>query len=154
MALVIKLNYEIGCILICSEKNTMNKMLIIFLISLTSLLFYLQILSRFYPLEINEPHVQIYHNETHDLAIVKFVDHPPWCHSRFFHADYINKTIVLHEYYVPFRFGSKPIHQHTELVLKNPGNGSYRVYSENSYLGTIIFFNNTISWNPRDVETK
>ncbi|MDO4859234.1 MAG: hypothetical protein Q4A17_14975 [Thermoguttaceae bacterium] len=134
----------------------MHKNLIYLLIVLNSITCYLLALSQIYPIVTPIPQIHIYNNGIDSRAIVKFLDHPPWCHSRFFNADYDydNKKIVLHEYYIPFLFLSKPINQHCELVIKASPDGEYKVYSGNIHIGNLIFFNETITWNPLNIKNQ
>lgn len=134
----------------------MSKILIFCLIVLNFLFAYLLIMSRFYALEEVFLRIAIYKNETASRAIVEFQDHPPWCHSRFFNADYDydHKTIILNEYFMPFHPLSKPLNQRCELVLDPIMDGKFRVYSAKLYLGDIIFSNGTVTWNPAENEGK
>ena len=116
---------------------------------LNFLLVYLLVMARFFPLEPGgTPRIVIYQHGEEFRAIVEFVDHPPWCHSRFYDADYDyeRKTITLQEYYVPFHPFSKPIQQHCELVLRGAVPGSYKVYLGKRFLGDIQFSNGKIIW--------
>jgi hypothetical protein len=93
------------------------------------------------------PELVIVNAEQGNFVLVKFVDHPPWSHSRFFTAeyDYNNNKITLKEYYMVYHPFSQSINTNCIIVLNNL-NGEYMVCTKTKKLGRLLINDNKIEW--------
>ena len=95
----------------------------------------------------NEPRIIVANDGTRDYAMVEFMDHPPWSHSRFFTAEYDfdARQINLCHYYMPFHPFSKPINTSNIIVLHS-FDGRYELRFSDRVIGTVTFDNNVVAY--------
>ncbi|MDR2756244.1 MAG: hypothetical protein LBC20_11105 [Planctomycetaceae bacterium] len=113
-------------------------------------------LSRFVSLEpCNFEGISIVNDGIRDYALVRFLDHSPWSHSRFFVAEYDlqQRKITLKEYYMPYHPFSKTINT-SNIVVLNHLEGQYDVWVDKSFVGKIEFSNEQIKWLPKNNQVK
>jgi hypothetical protein len=136
---------------------TLYVCIISFLFFIVILLFVISLfLSRFVPLEhCNFEGISIVNDGVRDYALVRFLDHSPWSHSRFFVAEYDlrQRKIVLKEYYMLYHPFSKTINTGNIIVL-NHLEGQYDIFVSTSLVGKVEFSNEQIKWFPQNNQTE
>jgi hypothetical protein len=109
-------------------------------------------LSRFVPLEpCNFEGISIVNDGVRDYVLVRFIDHPPWSHSRFFVAEYDlqQRKITLKEYYMPYHPFSKTINT-SNIVVLNHLEGQYDIFVGTSLVGKVDYSNRQVKWFPKN----
>ncbi len=129
-----------------------------FLLILVIFLFALNILTvfstRFFPIKVNpDLIISTVNINGKQYVAVKFLDHPPTTHSRFFDAqyDYVSHEIILREYQMIFHPFSKEINSAAIIILDRiSDDSSWNICLNRSgrSIGTLARIGNNWEWRP------